>query len=93
MTFGIYNKNNGYNYGLKHLQRISWLNLSIFNFALNFINRIIPFVAADAVHGVPSNFDDDERLSLGGLSTNQQLTHPIVSGKKSKENIFLFLIL
>ena len=51
------------------------------------MTRIIPFVAADAVHGVPSNFDDDERLSLGGLSTNQQLASPIVPGKKSNQNI------
>ena len=55
------------------------------------MTRIIPFVAADAVHGVPSNFDDDERLSLGGLSTNQQLASPIVPGKKSNQNIYIFI--
>lgn len=30
--------------------------------------RIIPFVAADAVMGLPENLDDDERLNLGGLA-------------------------
>lgn len=48
-------------------------------------------MAADAVHGVPSNFDDDERLSLGGLSTNQQLTSPLVPGKRSKQNLVLIV--
>lgn len=55
-----------------HFKKLNQKSL-LFDFRIH--NRIIPFVAADAVMGVP-NLEEDERLNLGGVIEQRTPSQP-----------------